>query len=145
MGRYSANVVFALVALVAIGGLLHLATAPAPAQHGANVHVTGKVVDKLLKHFEGSHGLTGVRAIEYRRFTMAPGATMSGDMVFDDHADLCIVEKGSVIFTMADGSTRTFRAGDVYITPRGAKQKRAVADPKLGFQELMWVIKVKGH
>ena len=67
MGRYSANVVFALVALVAIGGLLHLATAPAPAQHGANVHVTGKVVDKLLKHFEGSHGLTGVRAIDSGR------------------------------------------------------------------------------
>lgn len=89
--------------------------------------------------------MPGVHEIESRRLTMAPGATMAGVTAFDDHAELCLVEKGSVTFTMADGSTRTFKAGDIYITPRGAKQKRVVADPHLGFQEVVWVIKTGRH
>jgi len=144
--RYHAGLVLALAVLVAVGVLMQLTIIPAPAQHGAmgKVKVTGKVTDKLLKHFEGSAaGLGSVRTIELRRMTMAPGATMKGEMVSHDHADLCIVEKGSVTFTMADGSKRIFKEGDIYIKPVGNKLKLVAADPNLGYQELVWTIQVK--
>lgn len=144
--RYHPGLVLALAVLVAIGVLMHLTISPAPAQHGATgkVKVTGKVTDKLLKHFAGSAAkLSSVRKIELRRMTMAPGATMQGEMVSHDHADLCIVEKGGVTFTMADGSKRTFKEGDIYIKPVGNKVKLVAADPNLGYQELTWSIAVK--
>ena len=144
--RYHAGFVLALAVLVAVGMLMQLTISPAPAQHGAmgKVKVMGKVTDKLLKHFEGSAAKLGsVRAIELRRMTMALGATMQGEIVSNDHADLCIVEKGSVTYTMADGSKRTFKEGDIYIKPLGRKVKRVAADPNLGYQELTWTIQVK--
>ncbi|MGH2426982.1 MAG: hypothetical protein ACRDF1_11985 [bacterium] len=143
---YYAGLVLVLAVLVAVGMLMQLTISPAPAQHGAmdKVKVTGKVTDKLLKHFEGSAAKLGsVRTIELRRMTMAPGATMQGEIVSHDHADLCIVEKGSVTFTMADGSKRTFKEGDIYIKPLGRKVKLVAADPNLGYQELTWTIQVK--
>lgn len=144
--RYYAGLVLALALLVAVGMLMQLTISPAPAQHGAmgNVKVSGKVTDKLLKHFAGSAAkLNSVRTIELRRMTMAPGATMQGDMVNHDHADLCIVEKGSVTYTMADGSKRTFKEGDIYVKPVGNKFKLVSADPSLGYQEIVWTIQVK--
>ena len=144
--RYYAGFGLALAVLVAVGVLMQLTISPAPAQHGAmgKVKVTGKVTDKLLKHFEGSAAKLGsVRAIELRRMTMAPGATMQGEIVSNDHADLCIVEKGSVTFTMADGSKQTFKEGAIYIKPLGRKVKLVAADRNLGYQELTWTIQVK--
>lgn len=145
-GRYYAGVLVVLAVLIGAGVLMQLTISPAPAQHGAmgKVKVEGKVTDKLLKHFEGSAAKLGsVRTIELRRMTMAPGATMEGEIVSHDHADLCIVEKGSVTFTMADGSKRTFKEGDIYIKPLGRKVKLVAADPNLGYQELTWTIQVK--
>jgi quercetin dioxygenase-like cupin family protein len=145
IGRYHRGFVV-LAVLAGLGVLLQLTMSPAPAQHGAmgKVKVTGKVTDKLLKHFEGSAAKIGsVRTIELRRMTMAPGATMKGEMASHDHADLCIVEKGSVTYTMADGSKRTFKEGDIFIKPVGGKLKQIAADPSLGYQELVWTIQVK--
>lgn len=144
--RYYAGLVLALAVLVAVGMLMQLTISPAPAQHGAmdKVKVTGKVTDKLLKHFEGSAAKLGsVRTIELRRMTMAPGATMQGEIVSHDHADLCIVEKGSVTYTIADGSKLTFKEGDIYIKPVGRKVKLIAADRDLGYQELAWTIQMK--
>lgn len=144
--RYYAGLVLALAVLVAVGMLMQLTISPAPAQHGAmdKVKVTGKVTDKLLKHFEGSAAKLGsVRTIELRRMTMAPGATMQGEIVSHDHADLCIVEKGSVTYTVADGSKLTFKEGDIYIKPVGRKVKLIAADRALGYQELAWTIQMK--
>lgn len=145
-GRYYAGVLVVVAVLIGAVVLMQLTISPAPAQHGAvgKVKVTGKVTDKLLKHFDGSAAKLGsVRTIELRRMTMAPGATMEGEIVSHDHADLCIVEKGSVTFTMADGSKRTFKEGDIYIKPVGRKVKLVAADPNLGYQELTWTIQVK--
>jgi len=144
-GRYHRGFVV-LAVLAGLGVLLQLTMSPAPAQHGAmgKVKVTGKVTDKLLKHFDGSAAKLGsVRTIELRRMTMAPGATLKGEMASHDHADLCIVEKGSVTYTMADGSKRTFKEGDIFIKPVGGKLKQIAADPSLGYQELVWTIQVK--
>jgi len=144
-GRYHRGFVV-LAVLAGLGVLLQLTVSPAPAQHGAmgKVKVTGKVTDKLLKHFDGSAAKLGsVRTIELRRMTMAPGATLKGEMASHDHADLCIVEKGSVTYTMADGSKRTFKEGDIFIKPVGGKLKQVAADPSLGYQELVWTIQVK--
>ncbi len=144
-GRYHRGFVV-LAVLAGLGVLLQLTMSPAPAQHSAmgKVKVTGKVTDKLLKHFEGSAAKLGsVRTIELRRMTMAPGATLKGEMASHDHADLCIVEKGSVTYTMADGSKRTFKEGDIFIKPVGGKLKQVAADPSLGYQELVWTIQVK--
>lgn len=144
--RYYAGLVLALAVLVAVGVLMQLTISPAPAQHGAmdKVKVTGKVTDKLLKHFEGSAAKLGsVRTIELRRMTMAPGATMQGEIVSHDHADLCIVEKGSVTYTIANGSKLTFKEGDIYIKPVGRKVKLIAADRALGYQELAWTIQMK--
>ncbi len=144
-GRYHRGFVV-LAVLAGLGVLLQLTMSPAPAQHGAmgKVKVTGKVTDKLLKHFDGSAAKLGsVRTIELRRMTMAPGATLKGEMASHDHADLCIVEKGSVTYTMADGSKRTFKEGDIFIKPVGGKLKQVAADPSLGYQELVWTIQVK--
>jgi len=144
-GRYHRGFVV-LAVLAGLGVLLQLTMSPAPAQHSAmgKVKVTGKVTDKLLKHFEGSAAKLGsVRTIELRRMTMAPGATLKGEMASHDHADLCIVEKGSVTYTMADGSKRTFKEGDIFIKPVGGKLNQIAADPSLGYQELVWTIQVK--
>jgi len=144
-GRYHRGFVV-LAVLAGLGVLLQLTMSPAPAQHSAmgKVKVTGKVTDKLLKHFDGSAAKLGsVRTIELRRMTMAPGATLKGEMASHDHADLCIVEKGSVTYTMADGSKRTFKEGDIFIKPVGGKLKQVAADPSLGYQELVWTIQVK--
>lgn len=146
-GRIHTGIVVAL-AVIALGVLMQLTISPAPAQHGAtgNVKVTGKVTDRLLKHFEGSAAKLGtVRTIELRRMTMAPGATMVGEMANHDHADLCIVEKGSVTYTMTNGSKRVFKEGDIFIKPVGNKVKAIAADPSLGYQELAWTIQVKSR
>jgi quercetin dioxygenase-like cupin family protein len=144
--RYPAGFVFAVAVLVAVGVLVQLTIISASAQHGAgaNVKVTGKVTDKLLKHFAGSAArVGGLRAIELRRMTMAPGTMMVGEMASDDHADLCIVEQGSVTYVMADGSKRVYKEGDIFIKPLGNKVRSITADPTLGYQELAWTLQVK--
>ncbi len=115
----------------------------APAQHGGNVRITGKVTDKILKPFNAA-GLPGVTSIQYRRLTMSPGAVMKGKMVMTDHIKLCVVEKGSVTITYADGSTHRYRQGDIFVEPLGLTEASLVADAKEGFVELYWSINVKG-
>ena len=116
----------------------------APAQHGAGLKITGKVTDKIVAHF-GPSGLSGVRSVEYRRLVMAPGALMEGRKVMDDHAQFCVVEKGSVTITTADGAKRTYRAGDAFVKPKGFTQTLLAADPQQGYVELSWTINLKGH
>ena len=106
--------------------------------------MTGKVTDKIIKHFDAV-GLAGVRSIEYRRLTMAPGAVKEGNMMFDDHAELCIVAKGTITVTLADGTKQTYKEGDIFIVPLGTKRKVVAADPKLGYEELYWRIQTKAH
>lgn len=130
-------------ALIALAIGIQLATSPVAAQHGMNVKITGKVTNKLIAHF-GPSGLSGVRTIEYRRLVMAPGARMEGQMVMEDHAEFCIVEKGSVTITTADGAKRTYKAGDVFIKPKGLAQTLVAADPREGYVELYWIINLKG-
>ncbi len=142
-GKQYAGLALVLAVLVGVGVLMQLTISPAPAQHSGKVKITGKVTDKLLKHFEGSSGVAGVRTIELRRLTMAPGATMEGEMVFEGHADLCVVQKGSVTITMANGKQVTYQEGDIYINPVGARLKVMAAHPTDGFEELMWVINLK--
>ena len=138
VGRFASIMLVLIVLLVVV--LMQLTISTAPAQHGGKVKVTGKVTDKLLKHFEGSSGMAGVRTIELRRLTMAPGATMEGEMVFEGHADLCVVQKGSVTITMVNGKQVTYKEGDIYINPVGSKLKGMAAHSTDGFEELMWVI-----
>ncbi|MGQ0549503.1 MAG: cupin domain-containing protein [Armatimonadota bacterium] len=116
----------------------------APAQHGAGLKVTGKVTDKIVAHF-GPSGLSGVRSVEYRRLVMAPGARMEGRKVMDDHAQFCVVEKGSVTITTAGGTKHTYRAGDAFVKPKGFTQTVFAADPQQGYVELSWTINLKGH
>jgi len=116
----------------------------APAQHGAGLRITGKVTDKIVAHF-GPSGLSGVRSVEYRRLVMAPGARMEGRKVMDDHAQFCVVEKGSVTITTADGAKHTYRAGDAFVKPKGFTQTLFAADPQQGYVELSWTINLKGH
>ena len=116
----------------------------APAQHGAGLKITGKVTDKIVAHF-GPSGLSGVRSVEYRRLVMAPGARMEGRKVMDDHAQFCVVEKGSVTITTADGAKHTYRAGDAFVKPKGFTQTLFAADPQQGYVELSWTINLKGH
>jgi quercetin dioxygenase-like cupin family protein len=115
----------------------------AEAQHTGNVKITGKVSDKLIRRFDSS-GLAGARSIEYRRLTMDPGARMDGLIVMDDHVEFCIVEKGRVTITSADGALRTYKAGDTFIKPKGLKQTVMAADPQDGYVELYWIIHLKG-
>ena len=116
---------------------------PAEAQHAGKVKVTGKVTDRLIQRFDPS-GLPGVRSIEYRRLIMEPGARMEGSMVMDDHIEFCIVEKGGVTITAADGAKRTYKAGDAFVKPKGLKQTVIAADPQHGYVELYWIINLKG-
>lgn len=116
----------------------------APAQHGAGLKVTGKVTDKIVAHF-GSSGLSGVRSVEYRRLVMAPGARMEGRKVMDDHVQFCVVERGSVTITTANGAKRTYTAGDTFVKPKGFTQTLFAADPQEGYVELSWTINLKGH
>lgn len=132
------------MALVVATLLAAVTIREAPAQHGAEVRITGKVTDKLIAHF-GPSGLSGVNSIEYRRLVMDPGARMEGRMVMDDHAEFCLVEKGSVTITTADGAKRAYKQGDAFIKPKGSEQTQIVADPQQGYVELYWIIKLKGR
>ncbi len=133
-----------LIVFVAVIWLQQVMISHAPAQHGGNVRITGKVSDKILKPFDAA-GLRGVLSIQYRRFTMSPGATMRGDMVMTDHIKLCVVENGSVTVTYADGSKRTYKQGDIFVEPLGLKETHLAADSQDGFVELYWSINVKGR
>ena len=113
------------------------------AQH-KGAKVTGKVTDKLIHHFDAS-GVPGVLSIDYRRLVMDPGARMEGKMYMDDHVEFCIVEKGAVTITTADGVKRTYKEGDAFIKPKGLKQTLIAADPQQGFVELYWIINLKGR
>lgn len=132
------------LALVVAMLLVAVMIREAPAQHGAGLKITGQVTDKIVAHF-GPSGLSGVRSVEYRRLVMAPGARMEGRKVMDDHAQFCVVEKGSVTITTADGAKRTYRAGDAFVKPRGFTQTVFAADPQQGYVELSWTINLKGH
>ena len=131
-------------ALVVASLLAGVVIREAPAQHGAKVKITGKVTDKIIQHF-GASGLSGARSIEYRRLVMEPGARMEGLMVMDDHVEFCIVEKGGVTVTEAGGAKNTYKAGDVFVKPKGLKQTVITADPQQGYVELYWKINLKGH
>lgn len=111
------------------------------AQH-RGAKVTGKVTDKLVHHFDAS-GLPGVLSIDYRRLVMEPGSKMEGKMYMDDHVEFCIVEKGAVTITTADGAKRTYKEGDAFIKPKGLKQTVIAADPQQGLVELYWIINLK--
>ena len=132
------------MALVVVTLLAVVMIREAPAQHGAGLKITGKVTDKIVAHF-GPSGLSGVRSVEYRRLVMAPGSRMEGRKVMDDHAQFCVVEKGSVTITTADGAKRTYRAGDAFVKPKGFTQTLFAADPQQGYVELSWTINLKGH
>ncbi len=139
--RISLTSLFAvLLGAVLLAGVM---ISDAPAQHG-KVKITGKVTDKLIAHF-GPSGLSGVRTVEYRRLAMAPGARMEGQMVMEDHAEFCIVESGSVTMTTADGAKHTYKAGDVFVKPKGLHQTVIAADPQHGYVELYWVIHLTGR
>jgi len=142
LGRLTFAIPF--IALVVATLLAVIMIREAPAQHGAGLKITGKVTDKIVAHF-GPSGLSGVRSVEYRRLVMGPGARMEGRKVMDDHAQFCVVEKGSVTITTADGAKRTYRAGDAFVKPKGFTQTLFAADPQQGYVELSWTINLKGH
>lgn len=133
--------ILALAALIA--GILLAQVTMTEAQH-KGAKITGKVTDKLIQHFDAS-GLPGVLSIDYRRLVMDPGARMEGKMFMDDHVEFCIVEKGAATITTADGTKRTYKAGDAFIKPKGLKQTVVAADPQQGFVELYWIINLKGR
>ena len=135
---------FPIVACAAIIlGILVIPVTVTEAQH-AGAKVTGKVTDKLIRHFDAS-GLPGVLSIDYRRLVMEPGSRMEGKMFMDDHVEFCIVEKGAATVTTADGTKRTYKEGDAFIKPKGLKQTVIAADPQQGFVELYWIINLKGR
>lgn len=111
--------------------------------HGGMAVVSGEMSDKIIKAFDAA-GLTGVSSIEYRRLTMSPGARLEGKGHPTSHVELCIVEKGSVTYSLLDGSRRTYSEGDVFIVPKGAVESSIAADSKAGFVELYWNIHLKG-
>ena len=142
LGRLTLAIPF--MALVVVTLLAAVLIREAPAQHGAGLKVTGRVTDKIVAHF-GPSGLPGVRSIEYRRLVMAPGARMEGRLVMDDHAQFCVVEKGSVTITTAGGAKHTYKTGDAFVKPKGFTQTLFAADPQQGYVELYWIINLKGH
>jgi prepilin-type processing-associated H-X9-DG protein len=144
MRRKSLRIAAILIAFVVTAWLIQVTITDAPGQHGGNVHVTGHVTDKLVKSFEHS-GLPSISSVQYRRFVMSPGAKMEGLMAMDDHAEFCIVEKGSANVTFADGSKRTYMEGEVFVVPKGTRQTAIVADAQAGFVELYWKVNQRGH
>ena len=144
MRRTSLWIVSISLAFVVTAWLTQVTMTDAPGQHGGHVKITGHVADKLVKAFEHS-GLPGVSSVQYRRFVMDPGSKMEGLMAMDDHAEFCIVEKGSAIATFADGSKRTYKEGDVFVVPKGTKQTAIIADAQAGYVELYWKINQRGH
>jgi hypothetical protein len=130
-----------LVFLVAVAIITQVTLTPVPAQM-AEPKMTGKIQDKVIKSFD-SLGLPGIHSIQYRRFTMSPGAKIEGTVVFDDHAELCEPKKGVLTATLDNGSKVVFRAGAILNVPLNTKTKLIVADLKAGFEELYWSINVK--
>jgi quercetin dioxygenase-like cupin family protein len=142
LGRLTFAIPFIALAVATLLAVVMIREAPA--QHGAGLKITGKVTDKIVAHF-GPSGLSGVRSVEYRRLVMAPGARMEGRKVMDDHAQFCVVEKGSVTITTAGGAKHTYGAGDAFVKPKGFTQTLFVADSQQGYVELSWTINLKGH
>jgi hypothetical protein len=54
-----------------------------------------------------------------------------------------VARKGSIAVTFPDGSKATFKAGDIFSIPAGAKVKLIVADAKAGWDEFYWSINMK--
>ena len=127
-----------LLTLVAVA--TQLTIAPSSAQT-TEPKMTGKFSDKIIKSFDAS-GLPGLHSIQYRHFTASPGAKVE-NLVFDDHAELCMPRKGSITGTLADGSKHTFKGGDIFTIPLNANFKLLVMDSKLGFDEFYWSINIK--
>lgn len=138
------TLVVPFVVLVGASVLVVVMIREAPAQHGAGLKITGRVTDKIIAHF-GPSGLSAVRSVEYRRLVMAPGARMEGRKVMDDHVQFCVVEKGSVTITTADGAKRTYTTGEVFVKQKGFTQTLFAADPQQGYVELSWTINLKGQ
>lgn len=130
-----------LTMLVAAVLIAQIAIAPVPAQM-SQPKITGRVVDKVVKSFDAS-GLPGIHSIEYRRFTMSPGAKVDGEFVFDGYAVLSVARSGKITVTFPDGSKAAFKGDDVFTIPAGAKTKVFVADAKLGWDEFYWSINLK--
>jgi hypothetical protein len=130
-----------LIVLVCAVLIAQIAIAPVPAQM-SQPKITGKVVDKVVKRFDAA-GLPGIHSIEYRRFTMSPGAKVEGEFVFDGYAVLSVARSGKITVTFPDGSKATFKGEDVFTIPSGAKTKLFVADAKLGWDEFYWSINLK--
>ena len=137
--RFAFVAIFA--ALVGVAVLTQVSITPAPAQMAAP-KVTGKLTDVILKSFDAT-GLPGIHSIQYRRFSMSPGAKIEGDIIFDDHAELCEPRKGKATAILANGAKVVFAPGGILTIPLGAKAKSVVADAKLGFDEFYWSINVK--
>jgi len=133
--------IFPALLTVLIGVVLIAQIAPVPAQM-SQPKITGRVVDKVVKTFDAA-GLPGVHSIEYRRFTMSPGAKVDGEFVFDGYAVLSVARRGKITVTFPDGSKATFNGDDVFAIPAGAKTKLFVADAKLGWDEFYWSINLK--
>lgn len=130
-----------LAVLVGVAVLTQINISPAPAQM-APPKMTGKITDTVVKSFDAI-GLPGLHSIQYRRFVMSPGAKIEGDIVFDDHAELCMAQKGAVTATLPDGMKVRHPRGDIFTIPLNAKLKVVAADPKLGFDEFYWSINLK--
>ena len=130
-----------LTVLAGVGVLTQMSIAPVPAQM-SQPKITGRVVDKVVKSFDAA-GLPGIHSIEYRRFTMSPGAKVEGEFVFDGYAVLSVARSGKITVTFPDGSKATFKAGDMFTIPAGAKTKLFVADAKIGWDEFYWSINLK--
>jgi len=103
--------------------------------------MTGKFTDTIVKSFDAI-GLPGLHSIQYRHFTASPGAKVE-NIVFDDHAELCMPRKGAITATLPDGSKHTFKGGDLFTIPLNAKFPLLVMDSKAGFDEFYWSINIK--
>lgn len=144
MGTERLAALFALLVAAMILAWVQPEVMARPAGHSGMTTVAGTVSDKIIKAFSAA-GISGVSSIEYRRLTMSPGARMEGKGTPQDHVELCIVEKGSVTITLADGSRHTYKEGDIFIVPKGAKETIIAADAQAGFVELYWNINLKGR
>ncbi len=129
------------VVLVAVAVVTQFTLTSVPAQM-AQPKETGKIQDTVIKSFDAL-GLPGIHSIQYRHFTMSPGAKIEGTVVFDDHAELCEPKKGTLTATLENGSKVVFTAGAILNVPLNTKTKLMVADKKSGFDELYWSINVK--
>jgi quercetin dioxygenase-like cupin family protein len=129
--------------LLVVAAATQLTLSPAPAQ-GSPPKITGKFSDTVIKSFDAA-GLPGLHSIQYRRVSGSPGGKIEGDIVFDDHAELCIPTKGRVVATLPDGSKFTAKKGDIFTIPLGMKAKSIVFDSKLGWVDLCWSLNVKAR